>query len=49
MQKKQSTILNANIMGMLLMYLFPWIQKLSSKKGSMAHRLKNHGREATES
>jgi hypothetical protein len=50
MQKKQSTIRNANIMGMLLMYLFANISgEETGAKQRPSHKLRNHGSDATES
>ena len=50
MQKKQSTIRNANIIGMLLINLYIQPSLIKARRVErMTHRLRNHGRDATDS
>jgi len=51
MQKKQSTIRKANIIGMLLMYLVEGNEPMNGTNACQDYtdKLKNHGKDATES
>ena len=50
MQKKQSIIRKANTIGMLLINLYDAMHEDVSRTGSIStYRLRNHGKDATES